>query len=74
MLVSTSIDAVQTVATKMENDALKVPPPPAGVEEWPVIGKSVDKAWSLASSNLDAALQKFAPQIKSLTTAMLGKI
>lgn len=74
MLVSTSIDAVQTVAVKMENDTLKVPPPPAGVEEWPVIGESVHKTWSLASTNLDAAVQKFAPQIKSVTTALLGKV
>lgn len=74
MLIASSIETVQEVAVKMENHSLKVPPPPAGVEGWPLIGEQVNKAWSLASVNLEAALQKFAPQIKSVTAALLGKV
>lgn len=74
MLVSSSIDTVQSVATSLENDTLKVPPPPAGVEEWPVIGPSLYKSWSLASTNLEAALHKFAPQLKAAGGALLGKV
>ena len=74
MLVSSSIDQVQSLATNLENDTLKIPPPPAGVEEWPVIGSSLYKSWSLASTNLEAALHKFAPQLKAGAVALLGKI
>ena len=74
MLVSSSIDTVQSVATSLENDTLKVPPPPAGVEEWPLIGSSLHKSWSLASTNLEAALHKFAPQLKAAGGALLGKV
>lgn len=74
MLVSSSIDNVQSLATSLENDTLKVPPPPAGVEEWPLIGSSLHKSWSLASTNLEAALHKFAPQLKAAGGALLGKV
>jgi len=74
MLVSSSIDTVQSVAASLENDTLKVPPPPARVEGWPIIGPSLHKSWSLASSNLEAALHKFAPQLKAAAGALLGKI
>ena len=74
MLVSSSIDTVQSVATNLENDTLKIPPPPAGVEEWPLIGPSLHKSWSLASTNLEAALHKFAPQLKTVGSALLGKV
>lgn len=74
MLVSSSIDTVQSLATSLENHTLKVPPPPSGVEEWPVIGPSLHKSWSLASTNLEAALHKFAPQLKTAGVALLGKV
>jgi len=74
MLVSSSIDTVQSLATSLENHTLKVPPPPSGVEEWPVIGPSLHKSWSLASTNLEAALHKFAPQLKAAGVALLGKV
>jgi len=73
MLISSSIDTVQAVSASMENDALVVPPPPAKVQDWPVIGSSLYKSWSLASTNLDAVLKKFAPQIKAMAGTLLVK-
>ncbi len=74
MLTASSIEAIQSLSTKMENDTFSVPPPPAGVEEWPIIGPSVHKSWSLASSNLDAALRKFGPQLKDAALGLLGTV
>ncbi len=71
---TSSIDAVQALSTKMENDSLQVPPPPAGVKEWPLVGASIHTAWSLASSNMDAAIKKFEPQIKEGAAILLGKL
>jgi predicted PurR-regulated permease PerM len=73
MLASSSIDSIQTVATKMENNGLQVPPPPTTVQDWPVIGSSVYKSWTLASTNLQATMKKFAPQLKTLATTLLAK-
>jgi predicted PurR-regulated permease PerM len=73
LLVSSSIDTVQSVATSMENDTLEIPPPPAGVKEWPIIGSSLYKSWSLATTNLGDTLKKFAPQIKTVAGALLSK-
>ncbi len=73
MLVTSSIDAVQAVLVQMEESQLVVPPPPPGLAELPVVGEPLHKAWSLASTNLEAALQKFSPQIKDFTTLILAK-
>ena len=73
LLVASSIDAVQNVITMLEESKLAVPPPPANVADWPLIGEPLHKAWTLASTNLEAALQKFSPQIKDLATLILAK-
>lgn len=74
ILISSSIDTVQSVSASIENDTLVVPPPPSKVKDWPIIGTSLDKSWSLASINLDAALKKFAPQLKAAANTMLAKV
>ena len=73
LLVTSSIDSVQEVAAKLENDTLKVPPPPAGVKDWPVIGSSLNKSWSLASTNMEATLKQYAPQLKTTAGTLLAK-
>jgi predicted PurR-regulated permease PerM len=74
MMATSSIDAVQTLSANLENGSLTVPPPPEGVKEWPVIGPSVSKTWTLASTNLAAALKQFGPQLKAGASALLGSV
>ncbi len=74
MLVSSSIDAVQTIAESLDKKSLTVPPPPQQVAGWPIIGPSVSKTWALASSNLGAVLQKFVPQLKAAGSVLLGSV
>lgn len=73
LLITSSIDTVQEVLVKLDESQLTVPPPPAYIAEWPVIGAPLFKSWNLASTNLDAALQTFSPQIKDLATLILAK-
>ena len=73
LLVSASIDTIHEVSVKLEQGTLTVPPPPSTVQEWPLIGKSLYSTWSLASTNLEAALLKFGPQIKDVSMIFLGK-
>ena len=51
--------------------ALAPPPPPDTVKSWPLIGNSIYQFWDLASTNLQAALAKIAPQFKPLGSTML---
>ena len=43
-----------------------MPPPSNSVKTWPLIGEAVYQFWDLASTNLQAALVKIAPQLKPL--------
>ncbi len=74
LLIMSSVDTVQSISEQMHNKTLVLPPPPAKVADWPLIGDSVHKAWSLAATNLGGALKQFAPQIKSATGTVLGSV
>ena len=50
-----------------------MPPPPAGLADWPLIGEKAQAAWSLAATNLEGAVQKFGPSLLPFGTAILGK-
>jgi predicted PurR-regulated permease PerM len=66
------LDDVRLYAARFESGALKIPPPPAQVAEWPVVGERVAALWSLAASNLEAALERVAPQLGALGRWLLG--
>ena len=74
LLIISSFDAVQTLNEQIDARTLMIPPPPVSVSEWPVVGEPLYKTWNLASTNLEAALKQFAPQIKSIAGAALGSI
>ena len=72
MLSTSLIDSAQTLSHSLEEGTLKVPPPPESVATWPVIGKPLNKIWSLASVNLEAALKQLEPQLKALGSWLLS--
>ena len=57
-----------------ENQTVAVPRPPEKIKEWPVIGEKVHAAWSLASTNLEAAVKRFGPPLLQAAGAIVGKI
>ena len=59
---------------KFGDGTVIVPKPPEDVREWPLIGERVHAAWSLASSNLEAALKRFGPPLLQAGGAVIGKI
>jgi predicted PurR-regulated permease PerM len=71
-LSSILIDSTQEYAARVASGTLTIPPPPARVAEWPVIGERVSSLWSLAASNLEAAVELVAPQLKALGGWLLG--
>ena len=67
-LITTLIDNVNTLITKILSGSLTLPPPPDFIETLPFVGTSIDNVWELASVNILDALNQLEPQIKQLAT------
>lgn len=72
LLAGTLVGGIQTAAAHFRDGTPIIPPPPASVETWPVIGIPLKNAWSLASTNITTALKSFAPQIKAVVPGLLS--
>ena len=51
-----------------------VPPPSDAVRDWPVVGERLHAAWTQASTDLTSMARKFAPQLRDVSFAVLGKM
>ena len=65
MLSESLIESSKTLTEEIQAGTLTIPPPSEKVKDWPLIGKKLDKAWSLASTNLGEALNNFRPQLEA---------
>ena len=73
-LAGTTIDSIQNLSTQLEEGTFEVPPPHDSVKEWPVIGEKTWDLWNLAATNMDGAMKKMAPQLKSGGRWLAGTI
>ncbi len=71
LTAGSSISALHEVAGHLEQGTVTIQPPREGVAEWPVVGKTIYTAWSDAATNLEAALNKYAPQVRNLMQGVL---
>ena len=69
-----AIDGTRSLAAQLDAGTLMVPPPPAKVATWPLVGDALNEAWSLASTNLDAALERYEPQLKAVGARLLSAV
>ena len=65
-LIESTVQSLSKVADQMDEGTFHIKPPDQKVAEWPVVGKPVYHTWKLFSTNLDAAVDKFKPQIKEM--------
>jgi predicted PurR-regulated permease PerM len=72
LLTDTMIEAIQTLSAHIKDGTLSIPPPPDSVGGWPLIGPSLTKVWSMASTNLTGLLQSLGPQIRALVPGLLA--
>ena len=72
LLAETLVEGVKTLAAHFKEGTLIIPPPPAGVETWPIIGTPLNSLWSRASQDLSEAVRSFAPQIKAAVPGLLS--
>jgi predicted PurR-regulated permease PerM len=63
MLSESLVDATQKISAEYDAGTLSVPPPSETVKDWPLVGEKLYSVWTLASTNLEAALMKFKPQV-----------
>jgi predicted PurR-regulated permease PerM len=72
LLAKGVVDGIQSVTAHVRDGTAIVPPPPATIESWPVIGVPLKRVWGLAHTDLTEAVRMFAPQIKSALPGVLS--
>ncbi len=73
LLASSLAESVHWLVTSVQSGTLKVPPPPPGVAEWPVVGDEIDEAWDLAAANLDEAVHRYGASVLPIGGSVLAK-
>jgi len=71
-LADSLIGGVQSVSSHLKSGEAVIPPPPASVGSWPLIGTPLRNTWLLASRDLPELLKEFAPQIKAAVPEVLS--
>ncbi len=73
-LMESMVGGLADFGEDLSEGNFKVPPANADVKDWPLIGDSFYAAWNLASTNLDAAIDVYQPQLKSLGASLIESI
>jgi predicted PurR-regulated permease PerM len=66
MITTSLVESATELAGKLEEGEIKVPPPPAAVADWPIVGERLHALWTTASRNLEAALGQASPLLKAI--------
>jgi len=72
LLAESLVDVITMVTVRLKEGTGMIPPPPATLQNWPIVGAPLQKAWDLASRDLPETLRNFVPQIKSALPGFLS--
>jgi len=72
LLGQSLVESAQAVTAKFKAGIAIIPPPPAYIESWPIVGQPLKSLWGLASRDLSEAIRSFTPQIKAALPGMLS--
>jgi predicted PurR-regulated permease PerM len=72
LLAESLVDAIQTTATRFKEGSLIIPPPPANVASWPIIGAPLNRLWVSASTDLTALIHSLTPQLKTIVPGVFS--
>jgi predicted PurR-regulated permease PerM len=72
LLTGSLVEGIQSLAGHLKEGTTIIPPPPPRLATLPIVGARFKDVWELASNNLSALLQQFAPQIKALVPQVLA--
>ncbi len=65
VLSETLVSGIRTLATSLQNGSMAIPLPSETVKSWPFIGERIAALWTLAATNLDAAILQFRDEFAS---------
>ena len=68
----TFVQDMESILSSAKEGTLEVPPPPESVKDWPLVGDKIFRLWSLAATNLGAALQTVDEEVKAVAQALLA--
>jgi hypothetical protein len=71
MLGSSFAGEIHNVHTVFQNNEITIRQPDPAVAEWPLVGKKIYAAWSLAADDLPALLEKNRPQLANFSKHLL---
>ena len=71
-LSSSMVDGATELGDQISEGTIHVPPPPAYVEECPIIGKKTYNVWLQASDNLRAVLARYPDQLTVIGKKILA--
>jgi len=74
MLSQSMVASAKHYAKEIREGSFYVPPPPAKVAKWPLIGKQVHSVWSEASENIEEFVSAYKPQIKKWVAKLLPQV
>jgi predicted PurR-regulated permease PerM len=66
MLSTSMVESSKSLSEQLDAGTLAVPPPSETVKDWPLIGEKTYGVWKQFSTNLEAALGKFKPQVEAV--------
>jgi predicted PurR-regulated permease PerM len=70
-LVLGLIDSIRSLSEQLDPSVFALPPAPAWIKDWPLVGNPIYQFWDLASTNWREALGRAAPYLKPLGGSLL---
>lgn len=67
-----SVSALKTAGSALNEGSVVIPLPDASVAEWPIIGEPLYSSWSAAATNLADTLNKYQPQLRTFSEGLLS--
>lgn len=72
VIVDSIIGSSVELAARLDRDTLAVPPPDPAIRDWPLVGETVFRVWSGATTDLGSMAEYFGPQISDFAGFLLG--
>ena len=73
-VMEATVGGLKKASTALDAGEIKVPPPAAKVQDWPLVGERLHHAWSAASNDLEAFAQANAEQLREVAGKLLKRI
>jgi len=74
LFTSSLIDGIKKLSSDIENKSFDIPPPPADVADWPLVGGAIYGTWNLASENMEAVVEKYGNELLAVGNWILSAL